>query len=212
MSSSSRMLWEINLQEEKLFNQSEGMLNLQVAQNEMEEDEERRRKDDESESTYGKVLEPSLIFFRFFSLSPAPYFSLLFSMFDLRVSLLNSLRFSSVAFSFLFLSVSVLFSLRQSFVFPCFSLCVDRVSYEEFLFRVIALFQWLKKSRRNVLFIPPEKIKKVGGHKSTDSTLYQHWSMPYKFTQLCRGLRSGTWISKITVNRVIGVFPHFLPF
>ncbi|XP_048437751.1 uncharacterized protein LOC125476064 [Pyrus x bretschneideri] len=107
-------------------------------------------------------------------------FSLLFSLFNLRVSLLTSLPFSSVAFPFLFLSVSVLFSLRQSFVFPCFSLCVDRVSYEEFLFRVIALFQWLKKSRRNVLFIPPEKIKKVGGHKSTDSTLYQHWSMPYK--------------------------------
>ena len=48
MSSSSRMMWEIDQQEEELFNQSEGMFNLQVAQNEMEEDEERRRRDDEA--------------------------------------------------------------------------------------------------------------------------------------------------------------------
>ena len=48
MSSSSRMMWEIDQQEEELFNQSEGMFNLQVAQNESEEDEERRRRDDEA--------------------------------------------------------------------------------------------------------------------------------------------------------------------
>ncbi|KAM1024407.1 hypothetical protein ACFX2C_037694 [Malus domestica] len=46
-SSSSRMMWEIDQQEEELFNQSEGMSNLQVAQNKMEDDEERRRRDDE---------------------------------------------------------------------------------------------------------------------------------------------------------------------
>ncbi|KAM2676601.1 hypothetical protein EV1_003253 [Malus domestica] len=48
MSSSSRMMWEIEQQEEELFNQSEGMFNLQVTQNEMEEDEELRRRDDEA--------------------------------------------------------------------------------------------------------------------------------------------------------------------
>ena len=48
MSSSSRMMWEIDQQEEELFNQSEGMFNLQVAQNEMEEDEDRRMRDDEA--------------------------------------------------------------------------------------------------------------------------------------------------------------------
>ena len=47
MSSSSSMMWEIDQQEEELFNQSEGMFNLQIAQNEMEEDEERTRRDDE---------------------------------------------------------------------------------------------------------------------------------------------------------------------
>ncbi|XP_068328149.1 uncharacterized protein [Pyrus communis] len=50
MPSSSRMMWEINQQEEELFNQSEGMFNLQVAQNEREEDEERRRRDDKAHS------------------------------------------------------------------------------------------------------------------------------------------------------------------
>ena len=47
-SSSSRMMWELDQQEEELFNQSEGMFNLQIAQNEMEEDEERTRRDDEA--------------------------------------------------------------------------------------------------------------------------------------------------------------------
>lgn len=42
------MMWEIDQEEEELFNQSEGMLNLYIAQNEKEEDEERRRKDDEA--------------------------------------------------------------------------------------------------------------------------------------------------------------------
>ena len=41
------MMWELDQEEEELFNQSEGMFNLQVAKNEREEDEERRRKDDE---------------------------------------------------------------------------------------------------------------------------------------------------------------------
>ncbi|KAM2031647.1 hypothetical protein ACFX1X_014120 [Malus domestica] len=48
MSSSSRMMWEIDQQEEELFNQSEGMFNLQVTQNEMEKDEEHRRRDDKA--------------------------------------------------------------------------------------------------------------------------------------------------------------------
>ncbi|XP_068328122.1 uncharacterized protein [Pyrus communis] len=48
MSSSSRMMWEIDQQEEELFNQSKGMFNIQVAQNEREEDEKRRRRDDEA--------------------------------------------------------------------------------------------------------------------------------------------------------------------
>ena len=39
---------EIDQQEEELFNQSEGMSNLQVAQNEMEEDEERRMRDNKA--------------------------------------------------------------------------------------------------------------------------------------------------------------------
>ncbi|KAM2227416.1 hypothetical protein ACFXTI_014223 [Malus domestica] len=47
-SSSSRMMWEIDQQEEELFNQSEGMFNLQIAENEMEEDVERTRRDDET--------------------------------------------------------------------------------------------------------------------------------------------------------------------
>ncbi|KAM1666470.1 hypothetical protein ACFX14_045737 [Malus domestica] len=47
-SSSSRMMWEIDQQKEELFNQSEGMFNLQIAENEMEEDDERRRRDDET--------------------------------------------------------------------------------------------------------------------------------------------------------------------
>ncbi|XP_070681828.1 uncharacterized protein [Malus domestica] len=41
-------MWEIDQQEEELFNQLEGMFNLQVAQNEMEDDKERRKKDDEA--------------------------------------------------------------------------------------------------------------------------------------------------------------------
>ena len=32
------MMWEIDQQEEELFNQSEGMFNLHIAENEMEED------------------------------------------------------------------------------------------------------------------------------------------------------------------------------
>ncbi|XP_070677035.1 uncharacterized protein [Malus domestica] len=48
MSSSSSMMWEINQEEEELFNQFEGVLNLHIAQNEKEEDEERRRRDDEA--------------------------------------------------------------------------------------------------------------------------------------------------------------------
>ncbi|KAM2719052.1 hypothetical protein EV1_030900 [Malus domestica] len=48
-SSSSKMMWEIDQEEEELFNQSEGMFNVRDwAQNEMEEDDERRRRDDES--------------------------------------------------------------------------------------------------------------------------------------------------------------------
>ncbi|XP_070660444.1 uncharacterized protein [Malus domestica] len=46
--SSSRMMWEIDQQDEELFNQFEEMFNLQIAENEMEEDEERRRRDDET--------------------------------------------------------------------------------------------------------------------------------------------------------------------
>ena len=46
-SSSSRMIWELDQEEEELFNQSKGMFNHQVAKNEREEDEERRRRDDE---------------------------------------------------------------------------------------------------------------------------------------------------------------------
>ncbi|XP_070681915.1 uncharacterized protein [Malus domestica] len=48
MSSSSSMMWEINQEDEYLFNQSEGMLNLHIAQNDKEEDEERRMRDDEA--------------------------------------------------------------------------------------------------------------------------------------------------------------------
>ena len=48
MSSSLRMMWEIDQQEEELFNQLEGMFDLEVAQNEMEEDKERRMRDDEA--------------------------------------------------------------------------------------------------------------------------------------------------------------------
>ncbi|KAM2321225.1 hypothetical protein ACFXTH_018045 [Malus domestica] len=43
------MMWEIEQEEEELFNQSQGMFNVgDWAQNEMEEDDERRRRDDES--------------------------------------------------------------------------------------------------------------------------------------------------------------------
>ncbi|KAM1696169.1 hypothetical protein ACFXTN_027725 [Malus domestica] len=42
------MMWEIDQEEEELFNQFEGMLNLHIAQNEKEEDEERRMRDDEA--------------------------------------------------------------------------------------------------------------------------------------------------------------------
>ncbi|XP_068307402.1 uncharacterized protein [Pyrus communis] len=41
-------MWELDQEKEELFNQSEGMFNLQVAKNEREEDEERRRRDDEA--------------------------------------------------------------------------------------------------------------------------------------------------------------------
>ncbi|XP_068309817.1 uncharacterized protein [Pyrus communis] len=47
-SSSSRMMWELDQEEEELFNQSKGMFNLQVAKNEREYDKERRRRDDEA--------------------------------------------------------------------------------------------------------------------------------------------------------------------
>ncbi|KAM2710264.1 hypothetical protein EV2_047843 [Malus domestica] len=48
-SSSSKMMWEIEQEEEELFNQSQGMFNVgDWGQNEMEEDDERRRRDDES--------------------------------------------------------------------------------------------------------------------------------------------------------------------
>ncbi|KAM1184508.1 hypothetical protein ACFX2F_014007 [Malus domestica] len=46
------MMWEIDQEEEELFNQSEGMFNVgDWAQNEMEEDDERRRRDDKSRMT-----------------------------------------------------------------------------------------------------------------------------------------------------------------
>ncbi|XP_070678896.1 uncharacterized protein [Malus domestica] len=50
--SSSRMLWEIEEQENELFKQGEEMFNLQVTQNEMEdkEDEKHRMRDEEARS------------------------------------------------------------------------------------------------------------------------------------------------------------------
>nr|XP_028962356.1 uncharacterized protein LOC114826399 [Malus domestica] len=42
------MMWEIDQEDEELFNQSEGMFNLHIAQNEKEEDDERRMRDDEA--------------------------------------------------------------------------------------------------------------------------------------------------------------------
>ena len=40
-------MWELDQEEEELFNQSEAMFNHQGAKNEREEDEERRRRNDE---------------------------------------------------------------------------------------------------------------------------------------------------------------------
>ncbi|KAB2632609.1 hypothetical protein D8674_028856 [Pyrus ussuriensis x Pyrus communis] len=70
MSFSSRMMWEIDQQEEELFNQSERMFNLQVAQNKREKYEESKRRDDKAKmgrashsrrviQTVGQICRPS---------------------------------------------------------------------------------------------------------------------------------------------------------
>ena len=59
-SSSSKMMWEIDQEEEELFNQSEGMFNAgDWAQNEREENDEHRRRED-GERTNQEWHEPHI--------------------------------------------------------------------------------------------------------------------------------------------------------